>query len=247
MDTPEVTDPSLLDNLRRIELDVTEGEDALRAKVEAAASIWGRIDVLVNNAGQGLVGLSEEGGSTLFRRTFDVNVFGLVDMTTVTLPYLRASKGCVVNIGSRSAWKTEIVGVGPYSASKAAVHALSETLAVELAPFGVRVMLVAPGAFRTEGIHAKPFYEDRPLAEYDETRKATAKRFASISGTQRGDPAKAMEVLVDIIRQEGVAKDKPWPRHLILGEDAINDVRAKSTSIIKELEEWEVIGKAVSF
>ncbi|KAG2004818.1 hypothetical protein CC2G_003335 [Coprinopsis cinerea AmutBmut pab1-1] len=109
MDTPEVTDPSLLDNLRRIELDVTEGEDALRAKVEAAASIWGRIDVLVNNAGQGLVGLSEEGGSTLFRRTFDVNVFGLVDMTTVTLPYLRASKGCVVNIGSRSAWKTEIV------------------------------------------------------------------------------------------------------------------------------------------
>ncbi|KAJ2916167.1 hypothetical protein MD484_g4232, partial [Candolleomyces efflorescens] len=200
LSAPDLDDdpvPSYLeDNLRRIELDVTEGEDSLKVKVDAAAAIWGRIDVLVNNAGQGLVGLSEEGGSTLFRKAFDVNVFGLVDMTTVSLPHLRESQGCIVNIGSRSAWKTEILGVGPYSASKAAVHALSETLATEVAPFNVRVLLVAPGAFRTEGIHSKPFFEERPISAYDSVRRATAQRFSSISGTQKGDPPTTGEALL---------------------------------------------------
>ena len=124
---------------------------------------------------------------------------------------------------------------------------MTETLAVELAPFGIRVMLVAPGAFRTEGIHAKPFYEDRPLEEYDVCRKTMAQRFASISGTQKGDPQKAMDVLVDIVRQEGVAKGKSWPSHLILGEDAINDVRNKSNNLLQQIDQWEGVGKAVCY
>ncbi|KAF6741954.1 short-chain dehydrogenase/reductase SDR [Ephemerocybe angulata] len=234
-------------NLRRIQLDVTEGEECLKAKVDEAAAIWGRIDVLVNNAGQGLVGLSEEGGSSLYRRTFNVNVFGLIDMTTVTLPWIRESQGCIVNVGSRSAWKTELVGVGPYSASKAAVHAFTETLATELAQFNVRVLLVAPGAFRTEGIHSRPFFQDRPIAAYDNVRETTAQRFASITGTQKGDPVRAMELVVDIVRGEGTAEHKPWPSHLILGDDAIADVKAKSSKLMATLEKWESTGRAVSF
>ncbi|KAG2004831.1 hypothetical protein CC2G_003341 [Coprinopsis cinerea AmutBmut pab1-1] len=103
---------SLNENLKALELDITEGEASLKAKAKDAASYWGRIDVLVNNAGFGLPGFFEEGGSTLFRRQFESNVFAMVDMVTVTLPYIRASKGTIVNVGSRSAWKTEIAGLG---------------------------------------------------------------------------------------------------------------------------------------
>lgn len=125
--------------------------------------------------------------------------------------------------------------------------ALSETLATEVAPFNVRVLLVAPGAFRTEGIHSKPFFEERPISAYDSVRRVTAQRFSSIPGTQKGDPVRAMEVLVDIVKGEGAAENKPWPSHLILGDDAIADVKQKSNRLMATVDEWEGVGRAVSF
>ncbi|TFK33479.1 hypothetical protein BDQ12DRAFT_691158 [Crucibulum laeve] len=240
--------PNFLDNLRTLQLDVTAGEKVIKEKIDEAAAIWGRIDVLVNNAGYGLPGLMEEGGSARLRLQFETNVFGLLDVTTATLPYLRKRKdSTVVVIGSRSAWKTERPGIGPYASSKAAVHALTETLMVELAPLNVRVLLVAPGAFRTEGIYGQQFYVDNPIPDYDNIRITSKAQFASVSGTEKGDPAKAMEVLVDVVRGEGVAKGRPWPGYLVLGEDAEADVRNKSAKVLAVLDEWKDVARGVNF
>ncbi|KAF6741949.1 hypothetical protein DFP72DRAFT_861277 [Ephemerocybe angulata] len=235
------------ENLRSLQLDITEGEDILKEKVNHAATFWGRIDVLVNNAGFGQPSLVEEGGSKMARKQFEVNVFGLLDMTSATLPHIRARKGYLVNIGSRSGWHTEIPGLGKlnillkgfYSSSKAAVQALTDTISAEVAPFGVRVVLVAPGAFRTEGIYSGTFYGDNKISQYDELREASLKRFNSVPGTEKGDPSKAMDLLVDVVRGEGRAAGRPWPRYLLLGEDSNANALSRMEKITKDIDEWK--------
>ncbi|KAF8623733.1 hypothetical protein AX15_006227 [Amanita polypyramis BW_CC] len=244
----ESYDESTRKDLRTIPLDVTEGKKSIEEKMRQAAGFWGHIDILVNNAGNGYPGLLEEGGTDLLRHQFEPNVFGLMDVTLACLPYLKERKDpTLVIIGSRQAWKPELVGLGFYSASKATVHALADTFTAELAPLGVRVLQVAPGAFRTEGIYSYEFYSDNAVAANDELRAAAANRFASLSGTQEGDPVKAMEVLVDTVRGEGVAKGKPWPGLLVLGEDAERDLRNKCTRIIQILDEWKEVARSCNF
>ncbi|KAF5370913.1 hypothetical protein D9615_009789 [Tricholomella constricta] len=233
-------DPEHRDNIRTVQLDITEGEAALKAKVVQAAAIWGQINVLVNNAGIGFPSILEEGGSALLRKQFEANVFGTMDMTVATLPYLRAMKDAVmVVVGSRSAWKTEIPGIGPYACSKAAVHSLTETLSAELAQFNIRVLLVAPGSFRTEGIYGQDYNTTNPIAANDAMRELSFSRFKAIPGTEKGDPDKAMEAVVDVVRGEGIAKGRPWPGYLVLGEDAEKDVRDKCNKVLRVLDEWK--------
>ncbi|KAF7377597.1 UBR-type domain-containing protein [Mycena sanguinolenta] len=194
------------------QLDVTAGAAAIAAIIAEAATVWGRLDVVVNNAGAGYLGLLEEGGSDLLRKQFTVNFFGVMDVCAASLPYLRAQKsGTIVVIGSRSAWKPELPGLGHYAASKAAVHALAETLTTEVAPLGVRVLLVEPGAFRT-GIYGQEYFTSNPIDDYEQIRNMSASRFAGVSGTEKGDPAKAMEAVVDVVRGEGCAQDRPLAR-----------------------------------
>ncbi|KAJ7621251.1 hypothetical protein FB45DRAFT_928782 [Roridomyces roridus] len=229
------------------ELDVAAGPEAITKIVTEIAAIHGRIDVVVNNAGLGYAGLLEETGSALLRKQLDVNYFGVMDVTAAVLPFMRAQKsGTVVIIGSRSAWKTDISGLGAYVASKAAVHALAETLTVELAPLGLRVLLVAPGAFPT-GIYGQGFPDrPNPIPEYDQLRALSQSRFNSISGTEKGDPQKAMNAVVDVVRGEGVARGHPWPAMLVLGEDAERDFRLKTTRILEELDEWRDVVRGVN-
>ncbi|KIP08070.1 hypothetical protein PHLGIDRAFT_117611, partial [Phlebiopsis gigantea 11061_1 CR5-6] len=135
------------ENLRTQVLDVTAGPDVLARSAEAAVAFFGRVDVLVNNAGVGAKGILEEAGSAGLRAQFAVNVFGLLDVTAAFLPYMRKRRaGTVVLIGSRSSWSPENPTTGLYASSKAAVRALGETLAAELAPFALRVLIVEPGA-----------------------------------------------------------------------------------------------------
>ncbi|KAJ6551340.1 hypothetical protein B0H19DRAFT_1263997 [Mycena capillaripes] len=229
------------------QLDVTAGAEALTAIVAEAAGVWGRLDVVVNNAGVGYPGLLEEGGSDLLRKQFAANFFGVMDVVSASLPHLRAQKsGTIVVVGSRSAWKTELPGLGPYAASKAAVHALTETLTVELAPLGLRVLLVEPGAFRT-AIYGQKYFTANPIADYDAIRTLSATRFASVSGTEKGDPAKAMEAVVDVVRGEGRAKGRPWPGRLALGEDVERDVRAKCQRVLEHMDEWRDVVRGVNF
>ncbi|KAK2467668.1 hypothetical protein APHAL10511_000523 [Amanita phalloides] len=240
-------DRLLRENLRTIALDVTEGRKSIEDKMHQAAGFWGRIDVLVNNAGIGYPGLVEEAGADLLRAQFEPNLFGLMDVTLAGLPYLRSQKGStLIFVGSRSAWKTDLVGIGIYAASKAAVHALAESLTPELEPFGVRVLHVAPGSFRTEGMYSHGFHDKNRLACYDDIRTAAEKRFASVPGTEKGDPVKGMEVVVDIVRGEGVAKGKPWPGLLVLGEDAERDIRKKCQATLEILDNWGDVARSVN-
>jgi NAD(P)-dependent dehydrogenase (short-subunit alcohol dehydrogenase family) len=172
----------------------------------------------------------------------------------------------------RSLWHLFISGtdqqifLGPYSSSKAAIHgiifnlilsdtrtqfyvflALTEILSVELAQFGIRTLLVAPGSFKTENIYGKKYHTINPIPAYNELRTASEKRFYSIPGTQKGDPDKAMEIVVDIVRGEGVARGREWPGMIILGEDAERELVAKYTRVIALAEEWKDISRSCNF
>ena len=125
--------------------------------------------------------------------------------------------------------------------------ALTEALALELAQFNIKVLLVEPGAFRTEGIYGQPYFTENPLPAYDTMRNASKTRFASVSGTEKGDPDKAVEAIVDVVRGEGVAKGRPWPGYLVLGEDAEVDVRTKCKKVLGVLDEWVDVARGVNF
>ncbi|KAG2151578.1 uncharacterized protein EDB93DRAFT_262925 [Suillus bovinus] len=228
-------------NLRLLELDVASGTTVIKERVDEAAKMWGRIDVLVNNAGIGLLGILEECGVDIMIRQFRPNVLGVLDVTNAALPYMRERKsGTVVIIGSRSAWRPEVMGLGAYASSKAAVQVMGETLAVELAPLNIRVLIVEPGAFRTENIYSNKFdTSTNPIPDYDETRAETLVRYEAIPGKQPGDPMKAMKLVVDVVRGEGVAAGREWPLYLVLGEDAERDIRHKCMTMLKHLDEWQ--------
>ncbi|KAG1874810.1 hypothetical protein F4604DRAFT_721095 [Suillus subluteus] len=235
-------------NLHLLELDVTSGITVIKEQVDEAAKVWGKIDVLVNNAGIGLLGLLEECGADRMIRQFRPNVFGVLDVTNAALPYMRERKsGTVVIIGSRSAWRPELTGLGAYASSKAAVRVMGETLAAELAPFNIRVLIVEPGAFRTENICSNKFDTwTNPIPDYDETRTKAEARHEATPGNQPGDPMKAMKFVVDVVRGEGVAAGREWPLYLVLGEDAERDVRNKCMMMLKHLDEWQDVIRDVN-
>lgn len=128
------------------------------------------------------------------------------------------------------------------------MHALAETLSVELAQFNIRVLLVEPSAFRTRMVRTADNYNTgNPIEAYDDTRQENMHWYSSRDGKQTGDPEKAMEAVVDVVRGEGHAKDKPWPGYLLLGKDADRDVRAKCKIMTEHLDEWCEVVTGVDF
>ncbi|KAL6307085.1 NAD(P)-binding protein [Sparassis latifolia] len=228
-------------------LDVASSADKIQRTVEAALAVWGRIDVLVNNAGTGAKGMLEEVSPSTALAQFQTNVFGVMNVTNATLPHMRSRRsGTVVIIGSRSVWKTGPT-VGMYVASKAAVHALGETYAAELRPLGVRVMVVAPGAFRTENIHSAPITAERRIPAYDGTRAAMQAVFRDVAVNAPGDPAKAMELLVDVVKGEGAARGHEMPLYLMLGGVTFSDVRVHQKKVSACLDGWEGVASDLNF
>jgi hypothetical protein len=124
---------------------------------------------------------------------------------------------------------------------------LGETLSVELAPFSIKVLIVAPGSFKTEGIYGQRFFTSNSIPAYDNLRNITEKRFGAVPGTQKGDPCKAMETVVDVVKGEGKAKGRPWPLYLALGDDADEDIRHKSNRLLKHVDEWGDVIRGVNF
>jgi hypothetical protein len=125
--------------------------------------------------------------------------------------------------------------------------ALGETLAAELAQFSIRVLIVAPGAFRTEGIYGHPFFAAKPITDYDMLRHASANRFHSISGTEKGDPVKAAIAIVDVVKGDGIAAGKDWPLYLMLGNDCEEAVKTKCAKVLTVLDEWRDVTRATNF
>ncbi|OAX35350.1 NAD(P)-binding protein [Rhizopogon vinicolor AM-OR11-026] len=233
-------------NLHLLELDVDSGTDVIKQRVNEAAKVWGRIDVLVNNAGIGWPGLLEECGTELMMKQFRTNFFGVLDVTNAALPYMRERRsGTIVIIGSRSAWRPELKVI--HRPSTKNTTAMGETLAVEVAPFNIRVLIVEPGAFRTENIYINKFDTwTNPIPDYDDIRASANAMWGSIHGKQPGDPVKAMKIIVDVVKGEGVAVGREWPLYLILGEDAERDVRNKCAKILGHLDEWQDVIRDVN-
>ncbi|KAI0779083.1 hypothetical protein BC629DRAFT_1522224 [Irpex lacteus] len=229
-----IQDIAEAENLRKQQLDVTDGAGVVKRKVDEAVTWFGRIDVVVNNAGIGAKCFTEEGGSEQYRRQYNVNVFGALDVTTAVLPYLRAQRsGTVVLVGSRTSWFPELTVSGPlyglYGSSKAALRVIGETLAVEVAEFNIRVLIK---------IFSQKIYSGNEIPDYDEQRTLAKKKFDNIEKFLLGDPVKAMELLADVVRGEGRAKGKPWPLYLPLGKEAEDAIRNKTKLLEKVLDDW---------
>ncbi|KAJ6609033.1 hypothetical protein B0H10DRAFT_2065674 [Mycena sp. CBHHK59/15] len=228
------------ENIRLLELDLTAGEEAIKAIVATAVAFWGRIDVLVNNAGYGEKGLIEETGSAQLKIQFQTNVFGTLDVTTAVLPYMRAERsGTIVMIGSRTSWRPENPCTGLYSSSKAALRCFSETLAAEIEQFGIRMLIVEPAGFKTDGLIKNSVYMGNKIPDYDEMREKSVQWYKTVAGMVKGDPAKAMEALTDVVRGEGKAAGRPWPLYLILGDLGVQGVTEKCHRILQVMDDWK--------
>lgn len=220
------------DRLLPLALDVTDHAQVADA-VEQAHAHCGRIDVLVNNAGRGFAGALEESTDAEVRATFDINFFGLLEVTRRVLPIMRAQRsGRIVNLSSISGLISN-PGVSTYSASKFAVEAASESLRDEVAPLGIHVMLVEPGAFRTDFLDASSLVvAQRVIDDYEQTAGLARARVSNPNPQQPGDPAKAARALVDV-----AMSDAP-PLRLVLGTDAVGWVEKKLASVRADLDAY---------
>ncbi|MEU8377691.1 oxidoreductase [Streptosporangium sp. NPDC048865] len=221
-----------------VPLDVTDQGQA-DAAVEAAVSRFGGIDVLVNNAGRGLVGAVEETGDAEARDVFDINVFGLLTVIRAVVPVMRAAgRGRIINVSSTGgvvAW----AGWGVYSATKFAVEGLTEALGLELAPLGIQVTSVQPGPLRTDFLGSSSLrHAERVIDDYAVTGGASRVWAEESHGAQEGDPVKAAAAILT------VADLDEMPARVPLGTSTLTDIRAKLAAIGAELETWQDLARS---
>lgn len=221
------------DRVLAIKLDVTRPGDAKTA-LESGLQRFGRIDVIINNAGFGILGAVEETPENELRALMDTNFFGAVGVINAALPALRAQgSGAIVNISSLGG-QLSFAGFGAYSASKFALEGLSEALAQEVAPFGIKVLIVEPGNFRTNllgsGTRAMPAME-----AYSQTVGGTREFVHNMHGEQIGDPLKAAAAIERALSAEAT------PLRLQLGEDAVKAVRDHAQKMLQEMDRWESV------
>ena len=222
------------DRALALALDVTRSEQVVDA-VAATESAFGRIDVLVNNAGYGYLAAIEEGEEEEVRALFDTNFFGVIAMIKAVLPGMRARRsGLIVNVSSMTGLVSR-PGVVYYSASKFALESLSEGLSKELTPFGIQVSVVKPGAFNTDYTGRSMKETARPLADYADTVGVRRQLVRDVHGKLPGDPRDVGEAVVRLSRLE-----KP-PLHLLVGRDAYEACREKVEGLKASISEWEQI------
>lgn len=222
---------------RRLALDVTS-PGQVAAVVAQAAQAFGRLDVVVNNAGYGLVGALEELAEEQILRNFETNFFGALRVIRAALPILRAQgRGHFVNISAAAAIMN-YAGFSVYGATKCALEAVSESLAAEVKPLGLRVTIVQPGPFRTEFVARSLEPAAGAIPAYEATSGKFRRFLATMDGRQPGDPARAADAII-----AAVMADQP-PLRLVLGKYAIDKTRRKFASATRELGTWADVGLA---
>jgi NAD(P)-dependent dehydrogenase (short-subunit alcohol dehydrogenase family) len=228
------------DRVRAVALDVTDPEAANLA-VRAAVEAFGRLDVVVNNAGYANSAPIEEMDPADFRAQVDANFYGVVNVTRAALPLLREQRsGTFVQLSSLGGRVGGTPGLGAYQAAKFAVEGFSEVLASEVAPFGVEVIIVEPGAFRTDWQGAS-MERAAVGADYEASVGAIHAVRATTDGAQPGDPARGAEVIVAAVG------DPDPPRRLLLGADAVAAARAAGERRADELERWAGISASADY
>ncbi|MBK7400371.1 MAG: SDR family NAD(P)-dependent oxidoreductase [Myxococcales bacterium] len=221
-----------------VKLDVTAPAD-VEASVRAAEARFGAIDVLVNNAGYSLVGAVEETSEGELREAMETMFFGAVALTRAVVGGMRArGRGAIVQITSMGGLTTA-PGFGAYCAAKHALEGLSECMALELAPLGVQVLIVEPGAFRT-ALFGGRFRRMEEIAAYAPTVGPIRAYAAGNDGAQPGDPAKAAAAIVDAV-------ETPRGLRLPLGADAVDAIRAKLASVLADVDRNDAVARATAF
>jgi NAD(P)-dependent dehydrogenase (short-subunit alcohol dehydrogenase family) len=216
--------------------------DAAETVTHQAFDIAGEIDIVVNNAGYGLLGALEMAASEDVARLFSVDVIAPFRIIKSALPYLRAQgHGHIINITS-VAGRAPGVGTAMYSAAKAALEGMSAGLAAEVKPFGIEVTAVAPGAFRTDFLSAHSIRKSKAAGEaYAETVGKSSVAFDAADGRQAGDPVLAAQAILDLVNC-----DNP-PLHLLLGSDALRRARTKIDQVVEEINAWEALTRSTDF
>jgi NAD(P)-dependent dehydrogenase (short-subunit alcohol dehydrogenase family) len=218
-----------------VALDVTDPAQ-IKAVVAEAVLWYGRIDVLVNNAGRAHIGAVEETTDAELRALMDLHFFGPADLVRAVLPHMRAQgSGAIVQFSSMGG-RMSFPGVGAYSATKHALEGLSEALVAEVAPYGVDVLVVEPGAFRT-GLTGGSQSTSAPLDAYEKTVGPFRTAFPDSNGNEPGDPTKAAGAILEALAAEQV------PLRLVLGNDAADAISAELESQTAEFAAWEHVSR----
>jgi NAD(P)-dependent dehydrogenase (short-subunit alcohol dehydrogenase family) len=227
--------------LLTVPLDVTDEAQAASA-AQAAVARFGRIDVLVNNAGYGLLGAVEEASATDVRRIYETNVFGTLNVIRAVLAQMRRQRsGHVVNISSLGGYRSA-AGFGVYSSTKFAIEGLSEALHDELAPLGIHVTVVEPGYFRTDFLDSTSLVDSaHRIDDYAGTAGAVRGRASTLNHQQPGDPDRLATAIVALVE----AKEPPL--RLPLGTDAIARIEQKHAFVERELQTWRALSASTDF
>ena len=223
-----------------VPLDITNKESIADA-VKAAADNFGGVDILVNNAGYGYRSSVEEGEEESVNLLFNTNFFGPIELIKQVLPYMRAQKnGAILNVSSIAAARSG-VGSGYYASSKAALELMTDGLMKEVAPLGIKVMTVEPGAFRTKFYDTSLKGTQKQIEDYADTAWKTRKENIVDNQDQPGDPDKAGEVIYETIQKENI------PKRLLLGSDAVRIVSAEMKERLQEIEDWSAISTQTDY
>jgi NAD(P)-dependent dehydrogenase (short-subunit alcohol dehydrogenase family) len=227
------------DAIRALPLDVTD-ESAAQAAIETARAAFGRIDVVVNNAGYGTVGSVEDTNLAAFRREIETNLFGTIVVTKAAIPILRSQRSGHIIQFSSVGGRIGAPGRAPYSAAKWGIEGFSESLAREMALIGVSVTIIEPGGFRTDFAGASTTLNPG-RSEYDAVIGATARMQRDYSGRQPGDPRRAAAVILQV-----AAMTEP-PLRLALGSDAVNAIENTDRARLDELQRWRELSISTDF
>ena len=223
-----------------VPLDITNKE-SIADSVKAAADNFGGVDILVNNAGYGYRSSVEEGEEESVNLLFNTNFFGPIELIKQVLPYMRAQKnGAILNVSSIAAARSG-VGSGYYASSKAALELMTDGLMKEVAPLGIKVMTVEPGAFRTKFYDTSLKGTQKQIEDYADTAWKTRKENIVDNQDQPGDPDKAGEVIYETIQKENI------PKRLLLGSDAVRIVSAEMKERLQEIEDWSAISTQTDY